>query len=90
MSYYGNQPPSFIIMLKGSMRENKRKSRLTPLKAIINSIEKARENSIVKKDVKKIKKMLKFFLERVIEEELLDDRNSYVHNNRNTMEKAQE
>ncbi|TKJ46346.1 hypothetical protein CEE34_09020 [Candidatus Aerophobetes bacterium Ae_b3a] len=33
--------------------------------------------------------MLKFFLERVIEEELLDDRNSYVHNNRNTMEKAQ-
>ena len=31
--------------------------------------------------------MLKFFLERVIKEELLDDRNSYVHNNRNTMVK---
>jgi len=60
------------------------------LKARINSIGKARENSIVRKDVKVIKKMLKFFLERVIKEELLDDRNSYVHNNRNTMEKAQE
>ena len=34
--------------------------------------------------------MLKFFLKGVIKEELLDDRNSYVHNNRNTMEKAQE
>jgi len=60
------------------------------LKARINSIGKARENSIVKKDMKKIKKMLKFFLEIKIKEGLLDDRNSYVHNNRNTMEKAQE
>ncbi|MEA1964442.1 MAG: hypothetical protein U9O41_04845, partial [Candidatus Aerophobetes bacterium] len=58
------------------------------LKAIINSIGKARENSIVKKDMKVIKKMLKFFLEIIIKEELLDDRNSYVHNNKNTVGKA--
>jgi len=58
------------------------------LKAIINSIGKARENSIVKKDMKGIKKMLKFFLEIIIKEELLDDRNSYVYNNKNTMGKA--
>ncbi len=54
-----------------------------PREAIINSIGKARENSIVKKDMKKIKKMLKFFLEIIIKEELLDDRNRYVHNNKN-------
>lgn len=34
--------------------------------------------------------MLKFFLGRVIKEGLLDDRNSYIDNNRNTMEEAQE
>ena len=63
------------------------------LKAIINSIGKARENSIVrivKNDMRKIKKMLKFFLEMIIKEELLDDRISHVHNNTNTMETAQE
>jgi len=58
------------------------------LKAIINFIGKARENSIVKKDMKIIKKMLKFLLEIIIKEELLNDRNSYVHNNKNTMGKA--
>jgi len=60
------------------------------LKAIINSIGKARENSIVKKDMKKIKKMLKFFLEIIIEEGLLDDRSSDVYNNKNIMGKVQE
>jgi hypothetical protein len=66
---------------------------LSNLKARINSIGKARENSIVKmvkKGMKKMKRMLKFFLEIIIKEGLLDDRNSYVYNNRNTMEKTQE
>ena len=58
------------------------------LKAIINSIGKARENSIVKRDMKIIKKMLKFFLEIIIKEELLDDRSSDVHNNKNTLGKV--
>jgi len=58
------------------------------LKAIINSIGKARENSIVKKDMKKIKKMLKFFLEIIIKEGLLDDRSSDVYNNKNIMGKV--
>jgi len=58
------------------------------LKAIINSIGKARENSIVKKDMKKIKKTLKFFLEIIIKEGLLDDRNSDVYNNKNIMGKV--
>ena len=58
------------------------------LKAIINSIGKARENSIVKKGIKRIKKMLKFFFEIIIKEELLDDRSSYVYNNKNTMGKT--
>jgi len=38
--------------------------------------------------MKKIKKMLKFFLEIIIKEELLDDRNRYVYNNKNTMGKV--
>jgi len=58
------------------------------LKAIINSIGKARENSIVKEDMKKIKKMLKFFLEIIIKEGLLDDRSSDVYNNKNIMGKV--
>jgi len=58
------------------------------LKAIINSIGKAEENSIVKKGIKGIKKMLKFFFEIIIKEELLDDRKAFVYNNKNTMGKT--
>jgi len=58
------------------------------LKARINSIGKARENSIVKKDMKKIKKTLKFFLEIIIKEGLLNDRNSDVYNNKNIIGKV--
>ena len=58
------------------------------LKAIINSIGKARENSRIKKDMKGIKKMLKFFLEIIIKEKLLDDRKAFVYNNKNTTGKA--
>ena len=38
--------------------------------------------------MKKIKKMLKFFLEIIIKEGLLDDRSSDVYNNKNTMGKV--
>ena len=38
--------------------------------------------------MKIIKKMLKFFLEIIIKEELLDDRSSDVHNNKNTLGKV--
>jgi len=38
--------------------------------------------------MKVVKKMLKFFLEIIIKEELLDDRNSYVYNNKNIMGKV--
>jgi hypothetical protein len=36
----------------------------------------------------KIKRMLKFFLEKIIKEGLLDDRGSDVYNNPNTMGKV--
>ena len=38
--------------------------------------------------MKKIKKILKFFLEIIIKEELLDDRSSDVYNNKNIMGKV--
>ena len=43
---------------------------------------------MVKKDMKKMKRMLQFFLEIIIKEGLPDDRISYVHNNTNTMGKV--
>ena len=60
---------------------------LKNLNAIINSIGNAGENSRVKR-YKNNKKMLKFFLDLIIKEELVDDRSSYVRSNKNTMGKA--
>ena len=53
-----------------------------------NTLLKAIINSIVKKDMKIIKKVLKFFLEIIIKEGLLDDRSSDVYNNKNIMGKV--
>jgi len=87
-----NARNQYLKVLQGKyFMAKSRKEKSSILKARINSIGKARENSIVrivKKDMNKIKKMLKFFLEIIIKEELLDDRISYVYNNTNTMGKV--